>query len=498
MRIYLSLLCVVFLGAAAKAGDGDKIKIIAPYVDDQTFLVAHVDVSRVDVEVVAKYLEALGAEDVNQAKDIAALAKSKFLKAGGKDLYVLMNWARPMHEFLVVVPIGKEGGRQLVRAAETMGAAKDEVAFLVGDEALVAGPKKLTDALVAFEPKAVPDLARAFGAVGDGAVRIVFMPPNALRRAFFEMFPELPREVGGGKTAVLKVQWAAVRFDVGDAVTAKFVAQASDAKSADEIGKVLERALDFAGRSKEIEHVFPDFAKMARLLTPKVQDDRLTLTLGDRDLKDVLLPLVAKRREAARRAESVNNLKQIGLAMHNFHDTHKAFPAASTYDAKGKPLLSWRVYLLPYVEQDALFRQFRLNEPWDSPHNKKLIGRMPPVYKSPLQKNVEAGKTTYLAPVGPKTIFGGKKGMPIQKIVDGTSNTIMVVDADDSRAVFWTQPEDYKIDAKNPMAGLVRQGTHGFNALFADGSVHFIPAATDAATLRALFTASGGEVIQLP
>ncbi len=122
---------------------------------------------------------------------------------------------------------------------------------------------------------------------------------------------------------------------------------------------------------------------------------------------------------------------------------------------------------------------------------------MPDIYRSPHQLNWREGKTTYLVPVGPKTIFEGKKGMAINKIVDGTSNTIMIVESADNRAVFWTQPEDYKIDDKNPIAGLVRPGATQFNAAFADGSVRALQATINPANLKALFTASGGEVVNV-
>ena len=79
----------------------------------------------------------------------------------------------------------------------------------------------------------------------------------------------------------------------------------------------------------------------------------------------------------------MNNLKQIGLAMHNYHDVHRTLPPAYHADASDRPLLSWRVLILPYLEQDALYREFHLNEPWDSDHNKKLIERIPAVYQSP-------------------------------------------------------------------------------------------------------------------
>ncbi len=105
----------------------------------------------------------------------------------------------------------------------------------------------------------------------------------------------------------------------------------------------------------------------------------------------LLLPAVQAAREAARRAQCVNNLKQIGLALHNYHDTTNGFPAAAITSKDGKPLLSWRVAILPYIEQQELYNQFHLNEPWDSPHNKTLIARMPVAYNCPSRIPAGAG-----------------------------------------------------------------------------------------------------------
>ena len=113
----------------------------------------------------------------------------------------------------------------------------------------------------------------------------------------------------------------------------------------------------------------------------------------------LLLPAVQAAREAARRTQAMNNLKQQVLAMHNYHDAKKSFPAHAICDANGKPLLSWRVQILPYLEQQALYNEFHLDEPWDSDHNKPLIARMPVVYDDP-SYNIAPGKTAYLAVVG--------------------------------------------------------------------------------------------------
>src|SRR5437588_6801844 len=97
----------------------------------------------------------------------------------------------------------------------------------------------------------------------------------------------------------------------------------------------------------------------------------------------LLLPAVQAAREAARRAQCTNNLKQIGLAMHNYHSSNNCFPPAFTTDRDGKPLLSWRVLLLPYLECSSLYANFHLDEPWDSPHNRPLVNQMPSVFACP-------------------------------------------------------------------------------------------------------------------
>jgi prepilin-type processing-associated H-X9-DG protein len=498
MRTVLALFAGALLALPVQGGDAASeghARAVAPYVDDLTFLIVHVDVSRINFDVLAKYMD---TDNVEKNKAVATLAKTTFLRSGGKDLYVLMNWGPPVDEVLLVAPLAEDAaGSALVTLMRQLGGFE----AIVKDNVLLAGTKKGLARLKLMKSQPAPDLAKALAAVGDGTAQVVFLPPFPLKRAFVEMFPELPKEIGGGNTSVLDFQWAAARIDAGEKLGAKLVLQAPSAKSAETIAKVFERALAFAAqlaKSEDVKRSIPDIVNLAAVLTPKVQADRLTVVLNDKDLTTVLLPLIEKRRHAAGRAQSMNNLKQIALAMHNYHDVNKALPAAATYDAEGHPLLSWRVHILPFIEQDALYRSFHLNEPWDSEHNKKLIAKMPPTYRSPALKDPQGGKTTYLAPVGPKTIFGGKKGMPFQKITDGTSNTVLVVETDDSRGVYWTQPDDYKIDAKNPMAGLVQPGASGFNAAFADGSVRFLQADIDPATLRALFTANGGEQVNAP
>ena len=208
----------------------------------------------------------------------------------------------------------------------------------------------------------------------------------------------------------------------------------------------------------------------------------------------LLLPAVQSARHAARRAQSTNNLKQIALAMHNFHDVHKSFPSATTTPKGGN--LSWRVQILPFIEQQALFNQFKLDEPWDSEHNKKLIPHMPQTYASPNSTMSREGKTNYLTVRGEGTIFPDEeKGIGIAKITDGTSNTILALEVNDDRAVIWTKPDDYEFDPDNPTAGLGLLQGGAFLAAMADGSVRTISLAIDPQTLKNLYTRADGEVV---
>lgn len=208
-----------------------------------------------------------------------------------------------------------------------------------------------------------------------------------------------------------------------------------------------------------------------------------------------LQPAAETRRNAAQRARSTNNMRQISLAMHNYAQANGSFPPAYIADKNSKPLLSWRVLILPYLERDDLFKQFHLDEPWDSQHNKQLIAQMPTVYKSPNSKVSDQGKTNYLTVRGEDTIFPGKKAIGFAEIRDGLSNTIMTVEASDAKAFVWTKPNDLEYDQQDPMKGLVGLWPDGFIAALADGSVRFIWSSIDPTALKGFFTRNGGEEV---
>ena len=189
------------------------------------------------------------------------------------------------------------------------------------------------------------------------------------------------------------------------------------------------------------------------------------------------------------------NLRQIALAAHNYESAHLEFPAHAIYAGTSTPLLSWRVSILPYIEQNNLYEQFDLDEPWNSPHNLSLIPLMPRYFATPGLAN---GVTNYLGVSGPNTMFElTDDGASFGSITDGTTNTIFIVQADLDQAVPWTQPTDLLFDPNDPFAGLNGNDADGFFATFADADVSFVPDIVTDSNLTNLMNPQDGQVVDL-
>ena len=201
------------------------------------------------------------------------------------------------------------------------------------------------------------------------------------------------------------------------------------------------------------------------------------------------------------RKVSNNNLHQVGLGIHNYHDANGVLPSNS-FGPDGKPLLSWRVHILPYVEQDALYKQFKLDEPWDGPNNRRLVSQMPRIYTTPdTRARAGEGKSFYRGfahkgAVFEKPAFQGRR-LSFAGITDGLSNTIFVVEA--GEAVDWTRPDDLDFSAGRPLPplGAGRAGDQVL-VLMGDGSTRYVSKTMPESTWRALTTYSGNEVVPVP
>ena len=190
-------------------------------------------------------------------------------------------------------------------------------------------------------------------------------------------------------------------------------------------------------------------------------------------------------------AQDVQNLQQIALALNNYRSTYQSFPAQYVGPV-GTPLLSWRVAILPFLGQTALYDQFDLSKAWNDPVNIGLLAQMPAVFRNPVAP-IGSTNTDYAAGVDPNSIFPGSPGVKVTSITDGTSNTILVGESSGS-AIAWTAPVDL------PVGTCPTLGGSGFSSnvsgavpfAFADGSVKFLPDSIGCAALRGLLLRNDG------
>jgi hypothetical protein len=463
----------------------DMVRTIAPFIDDDTIAVGHVDLAHIDAE---KLFAALApflppGHPLLRMNLAAGQRAQSFLDAGGRDLFVVVSIADlPEPGPFVLIPMGKQADEEALR-----GLMVNSFAERIGD-VLYAGSQNTHERLKAASHAVRPELGRALEAVAGSQAQVVFIPSATARRVVEELMPSLPAEAGGGPTTTFTrgLLWAALGVDLSPESSLRFVAQSQS-------GDAARTLQGYATRL--VRDRWPQSEKFNRILQPDVRQDRLILALDNGQLIELggaLRPLADSSANALRRHESTNQLKQIALAIHNYADVNEHFPPAAVTDAEGRPLLSWRVAILPFLGQEALFKQFHLDEPWDSEHNRTLIERMPDVYRS-FSSSAPHNRTSYVVPTGPGAVFEAGKGTAFRDITDGTSNTLLAFEAADDQAVVWTKPDDVKFDMQSPSSGFTSPYTDGRLLLFCDGSVHFVRQPLDDETIRRLILRNDGN-----
>lgn len=216
----------------------------------------------------------------------------------------------------------------------------------------------------------------------------------------------------------------------------------------------------------------------------------------------LLLPAVQAGREAAGRSQCKNNLAQLSVALHNYHNVYGSFPPAFVLDEQGQPMHSWRALILPHLDvQGELPAPYDFNEPWNGPHNSGLALAVPKVFRCPSGADtLPPGHTGYLAVVGDVGMWPRTKPRSRGSVRDGLGNTIMLVEAQHN-SVNWLEPTD--LDAETlPIAingpepdGVSSSHLGGANFLLGDGSVRFYANTISPGFLQAIFTANGGEQV---
>jgi len=487
-----------------------NLALLTPYLDEQTFAVMHVDMAQLDVAALRKNLAK--TELLVRLEDALEKWKGKFTQAGGRDVFLVFSLAdNPVHGFLVIPCNGDTSAgikraladpefETILRNLQFLMPSQDyEPAVQIGD-AFVIGHRFTIERLRKNKATERPELSKAFEAAGKSTFQLILTPSADQRRVLEEMEPTLPPILGGGPVKVVTggMLWSALGIEVGSKLGLRWYAQSRDAASAKAFRQWVETTLGDLSCNPAAERYFPHFGQLVRMLKPRASEDHVELTLseGEPALSTLLQGLSIELDLAAGRTWYGDHLHQIALAIYGFENRHQSYPAIGSFDKNGKPLLSWRVLILPWLNQEELYKKFHLDEPWDSEHNKALLPLIPQVYRSFGLTDKPLGYTTILGPVGKNLFFtGDQKKNTIADITDGTSNSIMLVEADSLHAVPWTKPEDLKIDKDNPARSLAEHVSGAMALGFADGSVHFPAKTIDKEILYHLFTINGGEVI---
>ncbi|MEZ6141382.1 MAG: DUF1559 domain-containing protein [Zavarzinella sp.] len=494
---------------------------VAKFIDANTVLVGRIQPASLDMQPIIDLVIETDKTVSNEAKDVSKSWKemqAAFTKAGGKDVWLLYRTTDfPNNPVILITGNGTPfDTKMLERLSEGANPFRDwaQKIDIHNGVALIGNPTAL-DATKSIKSAARSDLTSAFEALPEGQVSVVVSLPQVARDIIQDSVPEIPTEIGGGKIELFtkNLQSIGLSLNVGKRSTATCQIQCEDNKGAMEMLKWLSdlEVSKLVGAGDEPMRAW--LAKYIQLFVTKtkveVKDARISAIISF----DAAIPLVVDflKTQPATRTVSANNMKQIGLAIHNYADTHGHFPC-DICDENGKPLLSWRVAILPYIEQEVLYRQFRLNEPWDSEHNIRLSEVVVKVFSPKSLGRDQIRQTNYLMPTG-KGLAGeiikeeildknrkptGKfkyRGQKFTDFHDGTSNTVILVEADPKKAVIWTKPGDLVIDPANPVQHLQKPYDTGFLSLLGDGSVHFfLSKCTIRKKFYPYFTRSGGEI----
>lgn len=530
-RLALLFATILSLSSAASSYAADHTAI-APYLTDDVVGIAYVDLEKVDVAQMIDQLARLSLipeEEVEGAKaDAAAMqaAYTELTQRGAKKAYVLLrvkdffgggptwivetNGAKATDPVMVLLRDWIEKSKSLGDIADILPKTLETEGSLVLGGGSAEGLKELrTNRTKSPRAEAVAALAQLENANAGAAVVL----DNESRRVVREMFPQLPapfQEINGALVAD-GVRWAGVAVNFPPELKVALNVETTKPEAAATLQQTISKAMVIAKAilteyatdgPPEPRQRAKGLLPLLSLVAPQIEEAQLSIAFGDDEeeiafLRDFVPAMTQQMRDESYRRSRMSSLKQIGLGMNNHEAARNSYPAAASYDAEGRPLLSWRVHLLPYMEQQALFNQFHLNEPWDSEHNRKLIEQMPELFADP-DPAVRAaigdkGRTTFVAPVGEGMIFGRKEGTKFKELKDGTSNTILVVEVTPERAVIWTKPDDWEVDAANPLDGVKRSDRDGFVAGWLDGHVSFISNDVEPEKFRGMLTIAGGE-----
>lgn len=535
MKMGLSFLAVLSLWAAPifhqqlTAQTDDALALITPdavgMISVQPALIAKSkSLRRAPLEVItAAGLEYIGIDPLKLER-IDVISGVPIPGPGGFPISICVTHGEPISQEMLsrFLPGGSttEKGVELWAIPQTPGF----VLALRNPKQAIIGPKAVVLRLVKTTP-GEGELRKLVASLGSGAAAQFVVALEPLRALLVEsaQMPQLqaiPDLVPNLKVVAEKARMICMRLEAGDAPSTTYLVEGTSPEDTVELTKAV-KSLIRLGMKAGLEAMETELSKepgktpaatlaYAKRMSAEIESrlnfepdgSRLAVKLEGQTMMiaqtgiavGLLLPAVQASREAARRMSGSNNVKQIMLAFHNYADTRRSFVNDLGPDTRiTKANLSWRVHLLPYIEEAALYNEFHLDEPWDSPHNIKLLERMPATYRDP-RSNPPPGHTVYQMATGENMVHNPPKAVQFRDVVDGTSNTIAVFVVKDEAAVPWTKPEDLDpIAARDSIATSAGQ----FMVGMVDGSVMSLSSTIPIEALKLMVTINDGQEIDM-
>lgn len=381
--------------------------------------------------------------------------------------------------------------------------------YFPDDTTLIFGGTDTLKSMVLAGPSSLSMLTQseAWTEATNGTIAVA-VNPTGLRTL---MADAPPNPIGGMFSAFwMQADSHTLGVTLGDSAHLKLVTASPDEESAKAVeatlnaglvivtGMIRNQKATVPAEHRQAVEAFENFLNSKQLLresnliTLSFKGDGTTL---DNTIAQLLMPALTSSRQAAQRAQQMNNFKQIMLAMHNYQDVNGHFPSAVIVDAASGVERSWRVELLPFLASADLYEQYRKDQPWDSDANKAVLEKMPSVFRHPTMP-ARTTNTSVFAAVGKGLVFepANHKGTALREITDGTSNTIAIVEA--NRDIPWTKPQDIEFDLTQDTLPELVITQEGFIVGICDGSVRFLSKKIDVATLKKLLTRAGQEIIE--
>jgi hypothetical protein len=504
---------VLFLLASNLAAAQDQSgfpKALHPFLSQETVAIGVIDLQRVDLEEMVELQTGLSGHSKRSAAGLLKQAKQsqakiKQLHEAGVDKLFLLS---PIQEFSVqkTVWLGFVNDKKDVETAknkltelqQTLDIKREPIAK--GNVLVGSFMEKYTQQILSANPQPaeIAETALASLAKFDIGVAIIGSPDT--RKVLAELNPDFADPFGNlnGKMIANDVQWSSMGLSFKNK-TGSLIVQCSDNRTSKQLAAAAEKLIPFLQSKSLLDP--PVAAYINENFKAEANESRLVADLSDLFKEDGLTLLMKEVTAQQGQKEQMKRLQLIAKGCHKFEEANKKLPATANYDKEGKPLLSWRVHILPYMNQNNLYKLFRLDEPWDSEHNIKLLKMLPDCYfgmaANPNQDNLEAGKTIYLRPTGKGTLFDGSTAPTFAMMTDGTVSTMLAVVAGDDHAVEWTRPVDWKFDSEKPWQGLGVKKGEKLKIVTADGAGHRIRDDIDDVQLRNLVNPQDGDIVRM-